>query len=425
MWVWMHFSIVLDERWGKWIMAVGLEDVPGMAPRPKRPRLLLWSSVLLVLMLVGLLFDLLFADYWGRGGSLWVVFNASLLVGITSFCVRGLTYIYQVRLADGWDDARAQDLTLRFQKGRRALQVLEARMCTALSPKGRIDEQRMAGLMSGEKVIRTQPFRLDGTAVRHSRLDSGGDADPESVLIEALTAVLCDLAHALSKMPDDLVLNFLLESNSELEEGRLRRIWQYVWRQSGIRQSLVAIDNSGLGAVDKWLDQDCEQDALLLVVAFQFLPEQPKGTAEVVTGLLLGGSGAPRYHTPIAFVHRPELIRGLSCDANHCALQALGWVPIEASSVEHVWRVGVDVYLSSLVAMTLASARLPDRAGKNVHDLDLLLGHAGNVAPWLVITIVTQAIQSGAGAQFVVSGEVFSESDLWVFVVTPASPLSH
>ncbi|WP_201202462.1 hypothetical protein [Pseudomonas sp. S37] len=421
----MHFSIVLDERRGEWIMAVGLEDVPGLALRPKRPRLLLWASFLLVLMLVGLLFDFLFANYWGRRENLWAVFGVSFLIWLTSVCVRGLTYINQVRLADGWDDARAQDLRLRYQKGRRSLQVLEARMCTAFSPQGAIDEQRMAGLMSGEKVIRTQPFRLDGAPVRHSRLQSDGDADPESVLIEALTVVLCDLARTLSKMPDDLVLNFLLESDSELEEGRLRRIWQYVWRQSGIRQSLVAIDDSGLGVVDKWLDQDCGQNAILLVVAFQFLPEQPKGTAEVVTGLLLGGSEAPRYHTPIAFIHRPELIRGPSCEASDCALQALGWVPIEASSVEHVWRVGVDVHLSSLVAMMIAGARLPDSVGKNMHDLDLLLGHAGNVAPWLVITIVTQAIQAGAGAQFVVSGEVFSRSDIWVFVVTPASPLFH
>ena len=102
------------------------------------------------------------------------------------------------------------------------------------------------------------------------------------------------------------------------------------------------------------------------------------------------------------------------------ALQALDWVPIDVSEVEHVWRVGIDSHLDSLVTMMLASAHLPVSGDRDKHDLDFLLGCPGISAPWLAITIVTTAIQEGAGAQFVVSGDAFLSTDVWGFVVTPA-----
>lgn len=405
-------------------MAVKLADVPGLALRPKRPSLMLWLCLFLVAMLLGFVVDFFLLYYWGRESSLWEVLGASFLIWMSLLSVRGMTYMNQVRLADGWDEARAEDLKLRYQKGRRSLQVLEARVCTAVSPKGTVNEHHMAGLMSGETVVRAQPFRLNGVSVRHSRLGGDEDVDSESVLIEALTVVLSDLGLALSKMPGDLVLNFVLESNSELAEGTLRRIWQHVWKQSGIRQSLVAVEGSGFGAVDQWLDQELFQDAFFLVVAFQFVPDQPSGSAEVVTGLLLGGSKIPTYCNSIALIHRPELIRNLENAASDRVLQALGWVPVEAVSIEHVWRAGIDAQLRSSVIMMLADALAPDDFDKKMHDLDLLLGHAGNASPWLAVSVIAQTIQAGSGAQLVLNGDFLSKSNIWVCVVAPALPLS-
>ncbi|MBI6942736.1 hypothetical protein JET76_15390 [Pseudomonas putida] len=405
-------------------MAVDLKGIPGLARRPKRPRLLLWSSLLLWFMLFSWPIEIFFTEYWGRQINLWTVLVVSFLIWLILICVRLMAYAIQNRIADGWDEARAQDLSGRYHLGRRSLQVLGVRMCTALNSTGETSEQLITALISGNGVIRTQPYRLDGAAVRHSRLESEDDADPETVLIKALAVVVRDLAQVLAKMPDDRVLNFLLEADSKLEESTLRRIWQYVWRQSGIRHSLVAVSDSGLGALDQWLDQESGQEDMLLVIAFQFLPEQPTETAEVVTGLLLGGRKAPPYHAPIAFIHRPEFLQKGNGSASDSALQALDWVPIDASSIEHVWRAGIDKHLGSLVTMMLASAQLPVNVDRNMHDLDMLLGCAGKAAPWLVIAIVVQSIQVGAGAQFVVSGDGFSSADLWGGVVTPVLPRS-
>lgn len=251
--MWLHFDLLTAKRRGELIMAVDLKGIPGLARRPKRPRLLLWSSLLLWFMLFSWPIEIFFTEYWGRQINLWTVLVVSFLIWLILICVRLMAYAIQNRIADGWDEARAQDLSGRYHLGRRSLQVLGVRMCTALNSTGETSEQLITALISGNGVIRTQPYRLDGAAVRHSRLESEDDADPETVLIKALAVVVRDLAQVLAKMPDDRVLNFLLEADSKLEESTLRRIWQYVWRQSGIRHSLVAVSDSGLGALDQWL----------------------------------------------------------------------------------------------------------------------------------------------------------------------------
>ena len=254
-------------------MAVNLKDIPGLASRPRRPILLLWACMLPGLLLFGWLIEFFFTDYWNRQVHLWAVLVTSFTIWAVLMCVRMLTYAIQVRLADGWDEARARDLNNRYHLGRRSLQVLGARMCTALNPGGEISEQLVTDLVSGKKAIRAQPYRLGGATVRHSRLHNDG-ADAETVLIKALTVVLCDLAKVLANMPDDKVLNFLLEADSKLEESTLRRIWQYVWMRSGIRQSLTAISGSGVGALDQWLDGEFGQDDVLLAISFQSNPKK-------------------------------------------------------------------------------------------------------------------------------------------------------
>ncbi|MEF9672781.1 hypothetical protein QNM99_12885 [Pseudomonas sp. PCH446] len=94
--------------------------------------------------------------------------------------------------------------------------------------------------------------------------------------------------------------------------------------------------------MDQWLDQRITDQALLLVVALRFAPQQPEGTAEVAVGLLFGNRLTQTTLAPIAYLHRPEQERGPTTEALlYAARQSLDWVPLEAKSIEQVWRGGL------------------------------------------------------------------------------------
>lgn len=68
-----------------------------------------------------------------------------------------MAYAIQSRIADGWDEARAQDLSGRYHLGRRSLQVLGVRMCTALSRAGTLAHLPDYGLPDMGTVLQGLP----------------------------------------------------------------------------------------------------------------------------------------------------------------------------------------------------------------------------------------------------------------------------
>jgi hypothetical protein len=201
-------------------------------------------------------------------------------------------------------------------------------------------------------------------------------------------------------------------------------VWQQAWRDAGIRQSAEPVENNGLAAVDQWLDQRIDDQALLLVLALQFAPEQPEDTAEVVVGLLLGNRLTQSVLPAIAYLHRPEQEREPNPDDLLCAArQALDWVPLQAQSIEQVWQVGIDAQRDVALTTVLAEVPLPDQRNQGFCNLDVLLGHPGPASPWLAIAAATQTIGRGAGPQFIFSGGDVA-AGLWCTVLTPVSPPS-
>lgn len=261
--------------------------------------------------------------------------------------------------------------------------------------------------------------------LRHSRIVGDTDEIPELALQRILAQVLADLTPALKQLPEDTPLALLLEIDSALQESVWHRVWRQAWSESGIRQPTVSVEGGGLEAVDQWLDQRISDQALLLVVALQFAPQQPDGTAEAAVGLLFGNRLTQSALPSIAYLHRPEQEREPTIDALfYGASQALNWVPLNAQSIEQTWRVGVDAQRDIALTTVLANAPLPAKPNQGFCNLDTLLGYPGKVSPWLAIAAATQAIQCGAGPQFIFSGGGCVDTGLWNTVLTPVSSLS-
>lgn len=413
-------------------MPVRLDQVPALAPRPARPRSWLWLGIfplLLLLLGVGGTFLLGTQTLRQEPVNFWGLALGVPLLGwsLLSFG-RVLLYFGQQQVADGWDKAREEDLIRKVRRGRRVQQVLGVSLHTALREAGALSATQLNALLDGVKAIKAQPSRQGQSVLRHSRIVGDTDEVPELALHRVLTQVLADLTPPLTpplkQLPDDTPLALLLEVDSALRETAWRRVWRQAWSESGIRQSTVAVEGGGLEAVDQWLDQRISDQALLLVVALQFAPQQPEGTAETAVGLLLGNRLTQSTLTSIAYLHRPEQEREPTTDALlYAASQALGWVPLDAQSIEQTWRVGVDTQRDTALTTVLADVPLPAKPNQGFCNLDTLLGHPGKASPWLAIAAATQSIQCGAGPQFIFSGGDCVDTGLWSTVVTPVPSL--
>lgn len=409
-------------------MPVRLDQLPPLASRPARPRLWLWLVLLPLFLLAGVGLMLVFGDQTLQQHALnfWGVALGVPLLGWSALSfVRALLFLGQHSAADGWDEAREADLLRCVRRGRRSQQVLSVSLHTALrEPGDRTGAVQLDALLSGIKALKAQPSRQGAESMRHSRLASDANT-PEDLLLEALTQVLGDLATTLVQVPERTPLALLLEVDSSLPESQWRPVWQHAWSESGIRQSAVPVEESGLAALDQWLDQRISDQALLMVVAVQIAPQQPEGTAEVAVGLLLGNRLTQTTLAPVGYLHRPEQERELTTEhLFYSTRQALEWVPLPAHAIEQAWRVGIDTQRDAAISTVLAKVPLPVKHNQGLHNLDALLGHPGNASPWLAIAAATQTIQRGAGPQFIFSGDSSVGAGLWGTVLTPAPPLS-
>ena len=117
-------------------MPIRLDKIPPLAPRPQRPRFLLWLGTLLLFCLLGIGGTLLFGDESlpERPSDFWPL---ALGIPFLVWCVLGfgrvLIYVGQQGVADGWDGAREKDLHGKMRRGRRSQQVLGVSVQTALA----------------------------------------------------------------------------------------------------------------------------------------------------------------------------------------------------------------------------------------------------------------------------------------------------
>ncbi|WLH69947.1 hypothetical protein [Pseudomonas sp. FP2309] len=357
--------------------------------------------------------------FWG-----WALGVPFLGWCVLSFA-RVLLYLGKQHAADGWDEAREYDLLQRVRQGRRALDVLSVSLRTALRKPDESPAAQLDALLGGVKALKAQPARRDSVTLRHSRLAGDVNEDPEPALLRTLGQLFTELVPSLKQLPDETPLAVLLEVESGLLDRAWGRVWQRAWRDSGIRQKFVVLEGSGLHAVDQWLDERSDDQALLLVIAVHFAPKQPEATGEVVVGLLLGNRLMQTTLPPVAVLHRPELEQQPSTEALHYAVtQALNWGPVDATSVRHVWRAGIEAQRHAAINTVLGAVPMSVTRDQGIQDLDTWLGYSGKAAPWLAIAAATHTMQGGAGPQFIFSGGGCADAGLWSTAMTPVLSLS-
>jgi hypothetical protein len=408
-------------------MAIELEELPPTASPPPAPRFWFWFNLLMLFLTLGVVMNVLPIEqtlqeplpqyFW------WWTVGVPIMGWCVLMMVRLMAYRLTYSVVDGWNEARESVLVTLIRQGRRSQQVLGASFSSALlGPEGE-PEKQLDALLDGTRALRAQPSRLGHAALIHSRLLEDLNEDLEVALLRVLTQRLAHLAPILAQAPANKPLALLLEIDCRLPDSQWRPAWKHAWQASGIRQSTVPVDGHGLHALDQWLDQRIDDQAMLLVVAVQFVPEHPEGTAETAVAVLLGNRLTQNTLAPIAYLHRPEQERESNPDPLlYAARQALDWVPLPSTSIERVWRAGIDGPRVADLARVTAGLELPVKPRQGTCNLDDQLGHAGAASPWLAIAAATQSIERGAGAQFVFSGGDGSAA-LWATVMTPVPPL--
>ncbi len=408
-------------------MPVRLDKVPAPLAAPTVPRAWLWLALLAVLLLLGLgLMLWLGRDAFAhQPDRFWLI---ALGAPFLSWCVlgfvRALTYLGELSVADGWNDEREADLIQKMRQGRRSQQVLAVSLHTALRELGaQSGEAQRDALHNANKALRVQPaWQACEEGIRHSRLAFEQGELPETLLRRVLRQVLSDIARVLVSLPEDKPLALLLEMNSSVPEKNLNQLWQDVWSESGIRQTVTRVEGSGLAAVDGWLDQRIREQTLLLVVAFQLAPAQAEDTAETVVALLFGNRLTQTALEPVAYLHRPEQVRAPTADGLHYATrQALDWVPVEAPSIRHAWLVGTDAECASAITATVSEVVMPVKISQGLHDLDSILGNPGCTAPWVAIAAAVESIRDEGKPHFIFSGDSTADACLWCSAVMPPS----
>ena len=409
-------------------MPVEFDRIPPQAVRPNPPRFWIWLYSFFILLALYGVGVVVFWDEEGRELSsvLGVRIIELSFIWWAAYCSRALYYVIKQRIADGWDIAREVNVQSRIQQGRRYLQVYAASSYTALRTDESDSQGQANAVLNGAKALKMQPSRLNGHAVRHSRLPGDLNEDPGRALLNILRSVLKDLAGTLAELGDDIQICLSLDVESRLDKDQVDKVWRKVCGEVGIRQLLVPIEWSALDAVERWLDQRHEDQDLLMVIVVVIAHHAPQDTAEAAVGLLFGSECLQPSLNPMAILHRPEQARGESAVAVTRAIhQSLYWASVQSEEIEHVWQAGIGhIHQSALVA-ALNEAELSVHDGRFVHNLDKLLGHPRKAAPWISLALAAQVIESGAGSQLILCGDAYAEAALWAEVMAPVPPLSR
>ncbi len=409
-------------------MPINLKQIPPLVPQPDLPKWWVWLLLLLSGFLTGTAWAILnnqgesainAAEFWETA----LVFPA--LIWLILLTLRIVWYRGVQATAEGSNEVRERIYQQEIRRGRRSLAVLGVSMRSALrEPNDKDGQMQRKALQEKTQALKTQASWQSDEGTRHSRLVRIDDETPEQLLSRELSNTLEEMSRVLASVPADMPLTLLVESNSRLSDNQTQTIWQRSWAATQIRQPVTYIEGRGLEVVDQWLDHNVNNPAMLLIVALQLAPEPVEGTAETVVSLLLRShtQGADGL-TPLATLHRPERMHGMSNQDFHYALErAFDWVPVHPEDVNEGWLVGVHVKWNQAIATGLMALSSPINTGQDLHNLDSSLGYPGPAAPWFAIACATEQMSNSA-PQLIVSGEGLADRSLWVTLVTPATDL--
>jgi hypothetical protein len=398
-------------------MPVKLNLIPEPALRPKPPVRSRWLKGLAGILVTGALWAW-FSGLPVKSVELWLVsVGIPVLLWLAVAWCREMVYLLGQIQTNAWDKHREDAILQAVRRGRRTLQILYGTYITALSsPEERFRFPSAEAFFQHESALRAQTSWQGGGNTRHSRIIPT-DISPDVFLSQIFADLLPALAVSLGQYPDEQSVTVLFEADTSVSSQRVRDLWRDVWQKNGIRQQLEYIEGHGLTAIDRWLDNRIRENTLLLVVALQIAPENPDGSAEAVTALLLGNRLTQNTLTPFALLHRPE--QSVPDTLAENITQAMDWGPVQPEDVHHLWRAGLSVSGQKAIAALNGLSPLQGVDMNTAqYDIDTALGQAGCAAPWLAIAVATQAAVKMQENQLIISGEQ-NGTVMWSTVITP------
>lgn len=408
-------------------MPVNLNIIPPAAWRPNPIHFGYWFSALVVLVVVASIAGQAF-DQQEEGTIFWILFPCTvMLIWFLVFFLRALFWLFQHNQADGWDRRRKETLLRETRRGRRALQILHVNVDLPL-PEEPV-QTPVTLLMEGPSILISQTGRGREDYCLHTFFptpfigqESNDSLEPEQqdlmVFQARLQKLLADVATALASLSPKQTLTVLFEVDTSILPRRFIPAWHESLEEAGIVQPIEYVDGHGAQFIDKWLDNRINDKSLLLIIAAQVAPETRQGSTEAMVALLLGNRLTQDTIPPLAWLHRPERTEPQSLDEG--ITQAANWVPLEAGQIKHLWLSGLTLEETSAVIPVMAKPLLsgvPSPAGR--HNIDLIIGGAGYVSPWLAAAVAALAAQQTGSAQLAITADR-DIGALWIQAITPA-----
>ncbi|EJX0633953.1 hypothetical protein ODD08_004034 [Salmonella enterica] len=396
-------------------MPVRLNTIPGPEPYPESPSRVKWLAALLLVLSTGVALTSLFASDELAKNSLWFW---GLACGVPAFIwslaasVRWLVFMTQHIRADAWNQRREAVILQETRRGRRALQILSLSVQTALT--GNTVAETTTAFLAREQVLSTHVVLRGEDAVRRSLIPVFTEQPILQRLPEIFSRLFSHIRPQLCQLPDDFHINVLMEADIPLSMRVMGRTWEKEWKKAGLPEArLFSSPETGLAAVDDWLDNHIQEKAVLLVISVRLEPENPELTAESACALLLANRLTQHVITPLALLHRPERVTSVESMAEGVT-QALDWMPVSPDAITGTW----TAELNTAQRGALLSLNQPFAEEGVLYELDAFLGRAGPAAPWLSVAAATLAATHLHQPQLALSGAQDGET-LWATVVSP------
>ena len=396
-------------------MSVRLNTIPDAKDYPKKTGCVKWIMVSLllpptVLVSVFLPFRNEFAIsgwyFWGAVSGIFI-FIWSLAVS-----VYWLVFITQCIRVEAWNKRREEVILRETQRGRRALQILNLSLHTAMNGDSLVETTM--NFLTRQSRLSTYSVLRGENMVRRSVIPVLTDQPITSRLPEIISRLFSDIKPQLCRLPDDFHINVFFEINTSLSVPIVIDICKDEWQKAGFsRTCLFSNSARGLAVIDDWLDNDIHKKAVLLVISLHLEPEQSELTAESACALLMANRLPQQAITPLALLHRPERLIDTTAMVEGIK-QALDWMPVKPDALSGTW----TATLNAEQRVALLSLNEPFIQEASLYELDAFLGRSDMAAPWLSIAAATLAGMHLHQPQLALSGEQGGDS-LWAAVVSP------
>ena len=401
-------------------MAVDFSKLPPEKPVPNdEPSRLVWTVVFFVIVLAGVFAVLLL---WPEGEPtqtpwFWTCVTV-YPIGVATFVVSRRYSVYEGRRLDAiaWNDARNKYVEGVFDQASRPLAVLVATNRFSSDEK----ENELRNLLDGSLTLEPRmaakpdapPVNARWFEMLHkNENDNRSMTDEERrrhVLSWAFGTLLADVEETVRRLPEELKLSVQLALPGLSEDDEALSLWDDHWEKSGLRpvRATVSYVSPGLMRLDAWLDRvnkKLDQEARLFVFVrlnpvLQAVP--PEGSAEAAVAILVVPDSVQRkFNLPsAALVCRPNGIE--DCSPEIALARALQWGHAEPSDIKRIWQSGLDGNAANAATKAVVKAGI----GVKASNVDYMVGHAGDVAPWLALACASNAVAQADSVQLIATG---------------------